>query len=184
MFAVSTVIKQNTAVGEMVRVIVGAIFLFACAQMSIPLEPVPISLQTMGLMIIALLYNMPTGIASVVAYLTAGALGAPVFTGYSAGAHVLVGTTGGYLVGFVACVYVMNKLKAVLSPQTAAGIFLNCIAGTVVVFIFGISWLSVYVGWQGAITHGLLPFIVPGLLKAIILTLFLRSLGIVRVKCK
>lgn len=180
MLATISTLRESTIAQEIMRIIVGVTFLSVCAQISIPIEPVPISLQTIALMAIALLYSMPSGIKTVLSYITIGALGLPVFANYNAGPQVLIGTTGGYLLGFVICVWLMNKLKGLLGTKTTVGVFLNCMAGTTVIFACGISWLAMYIGWNQAIISGLLPFIIPGLLKAIILTIFLRSLGMLR----
>ncbi|MBS0236302.1 MAG: biotin transporter BioY [Proteobacteria bacterium] len=179
MFA-RAITNQDALIKELMRVMVGVILLFACSQMSIPLEPVPISLQTVGLMVIAVLYDMRSGMSTILTYIGLGVMGLPIFADYSSGVGVLMRSTSGYLLGFILCIYVMNTMKAFLNMNTARGIFLNCLIGTLAVFICGIAWLSYLIGFEQAIIHGLLPFIMPGLIKAVMLTAFLRSLSAVR----
>lgn len=171
--------KDNTTV-EMLRFIAGFALLFACAQITIPLNPVPITLQTMGVMIVALLYGMREGMQIVVSYVVAGSLGVPVFVEYSSGPHVLIGASGGYLIGFILCVYCMNKLKGILSLKSNIGLLLNCLVGTGIIYVCGITWLAlgVKLGWGAAIVVGMMPFILPGVVKAMLLTACLRSLGV------
>jgi len=163
---------------EVIKIILGVFFLFAAAQVTIPLEPVPITMQTVALMAIALTYaNLNTALVTISSYLILGALGFPVFAGYSFGVNKLFGATGGYLIGFLPCVYVMHKLAKIFGRDTIYKLFLNCLVGAAIVFICGISWLATFIGWQPAIMSGFVPFIIPGVLKAVLLTVILRMIG-------
>lgn len=162
------------------QIIGGVLLISMCAQISIPLRPVPITLHTVGVMLIALLYDMRIGLSIISSYIIAGAMGAPVFSGYNSGLQVIMSSRGGYIIGFLLCVYVMNRLKPILNPKQSLGIFLNCMCGTIATFACGISWLSLYIGGKNAILYGLVPFIIPGIIKAVILVVLLRSLGILK----
>ena len=177
-------IFQTSIAKELTQIIFGIILLFACSQVSIPLKPVPISLQTVGLMLIAFLYDEKTGMRTILGYLGAGIIGIPVFAEYSSGIGVFMRGTGGYLIGFAGCVYTMNKLKSYLNQNTVYGIFVNCLCGTVVIFACGIAWLTHLIGFMPAIHAGLLPFIIPGIDKALMLTFILRSVGVLKGRWK
>jgi biotin transport system substrate-specific component len=152
----------------------GVFLIVLTSQISIPLQPVPITLQTCSIMFIGLCLERRVAIASVLSYLMLGMIGAPVFADFSGGYAQLIGPTGGYLVGFLGSVMVMTTLKKVFNNVNAFYNLLNCVIGTVVVFIMGICWLSKFVGFEQAIQVGLMPFILPGLIKAALLTLLVR----------
>jgi|GEM_PF-1548311 len=177
---ITTTCKSNIIAQDILRFIAGVTLLFACSQLVIPLNPVPISLQTVGVMMIALLYSMREGLQVITGYIIAGALGAPVFAGYGTGIHTLLSSTGGYLMGFIACIYCMNKMKLLLNPQTITGMFLNCLVGTAIIFASGITWLAlgINLGWKAAIIGGFMPFIIPGFIKMVALTAALKSLNL------
>ncbi len=76
-------------------VILGVVLLFGCSQIAIPIQPVPITLQTMGVIFIILTYNTSQAIQTILAYILLGALGIPLFSGYRGGLTVVIGPTGG-----------------------------------------------------------------------------------------
>ncbi|BDG76050.1 hypothetical protein wHmcTK_05940 [Wolbachia pipientis] len=138
----------------------------------------PITLQTLGLMLVGLKFNRRTAFYSVLTYLSLGAAGFPVFANFSSGYHIFLGPTGGYLIGCLAAVMVMNKVNELLNSKYKSFMCnsLSCLAGTVVIFICGISWLTIYVGLKQAIMVGVLPFILPGLVKIFLLVAALQYL--------
>lgn len=170
----------SSRVHGLLIVLFGVVLLFASSQISIPLRPVPITFQTVGVMLIGITYSMRHGLQTIALYLTLGALGLPVYAGYNAGIGVLLGSTGGYLVGFMLAVYVMNKAKKLLNMQTVTGIFINCIIGTIMVFIVGAGWLSTLIGFEQAIMYGVVPFIMPGIVKSMLLTGCIKCVNVVK----
>jgi biotin transport system substrate-specific component len=137
---------------------------------------VPITLTTVGVMLIALLYEPKTAIYAVLTYYAAGAIGLPVFQGFAGGLRHFAGPTGGYIVGFFFAVVVMSSLRARFG-SSFFGILLNCIVGTVVIYIPGVLWLSTLFGFEKAIAVGVIPFIIPGILKALVLSGCLKIVG-------
>ena len=102
-------------------------------------------------------------------YLLMGLIGVPVFAGFSAGISALLGPTGGFLIGFIfnalATGWILEKTKFNL-PW---GILAN-LAGALITLLFGTIWLKYGTGldWQAAFTGGFIPFIIPGILKALL----------------
>lgn len=171
-----TATQRTSAIANFwVETLLGVTLLFACAQVRIPLQPVPITLQTFAVMFIALTMDRRTGLTAIGAYILAGLVGVPVWSGYACGLTKLLGATGGYVLGFVACIYVMNAAKSILDMRKNSHLILNCLLGTAVIFAFGITWLSVYVGLKNALLYGLLPFLVPGIAKAFLLATVLQK---------
>jgi biotin transport system substrate-specific component len=159
---------------ESLKVVLGMLILFAGSQIAIPLEPVPITFQTVAVMLIGLLYSRREALSSVILYLALGGMGLPMFQGFEGGISHLYGPTAGYLIGFIASVYVMATLREYFELQSFLGILFNCIVGTLIVFVFGLSWLAYIIGFKDAITFGLMPFIIPGAIKAFMLSGALR----------
>ncbi len=157
-----------------VHVCVGLIALFLSSQIFIPLEPVPITLQSVGVMLVAFSLPPKAAIHTIISYVLLGAMGLPLFGGFSGGMAVLAGHTGGYLIGFIPAVYVMSKAKTFLDMSSSWKIFVNCVLGSLCIYSFGVTWLAYHLGsFDKAIVAGLMPFIFPGLIKAGLLSLSL-----------
>jgi len=161
---------------EVAQIAIGLGILFCCAQISIPLQPVPITLQTIAVMLIGLFYSQKTAIKTVLSYLVLGAFGAPVFASFHGGILTLVGPTGGYLIGFLLAASAMSCARERIVKETWVSTLCNCVLGTTLIFLCGITWLSFYVGLNQAIQLGFLPFIIPECIKAAILSVAVRSI--------
>lgn len=148
--------------------IIGTCLLFACTQVSIPLNPVPITLQTVAVLILGLTFNKAEALKSVTLYLVLGALGLPVFSNFRGGLYMLMGPTGGYLIGFLVSIWAMCTMREYLRKVATKELLLIGFVGSSIVYLIGVPRLSMFVGWQAAITTGLVPFILPGLVKSVI----------------
>ncbi len=154
--------------------VIGTGLLCLCTQVNIPLHPVHISLQTVAVLIIGLTFSKVDALRSVASYLALGAMGAPVFSYYSGGVTKLMGPTGGYLFGFLAAVWVMCTLRERITRMGTKETFLVALVGSATVFLLGMPWLSTFVGWNAAITAGLVPFILPGIVKSVLVASAVR----------
>ncbi|WP_349967203.1 biotin transporter BioY [Wolbachia endosymbiont of Armadillidium arcangelii] len=171
-------ITQSSSRSTLAEILSCVLLLFLTAQISIPLQPVPITLQTLGVMLIGLKFNRRTAFYSVLTYMLLGAAGLPVLASFSGGYHIFLGPIGGYLIGFLAAVMVMSRVNELLNSKCESLVrnSLSCLAGTVVIFVCGVSWLAIYVGLEQAIMVGVLPFILPGLVKIFLLVAALQYL--------
>lgn len=147
----------------------------------IPLQPIPISLQTMFCGLAGLLLGARTGALSQIIYVLLGLIGLPVFAGGKAGLGALLGPTGGYLWGFIIAALVIGLLIE-LKPR--AGIvwqLIALVAGSLVIYVCGVLQLVVVadLSWVKSILVGVTPFILGDLLKiaaAALIASKLRSL--------
>jgi biotin transport system substrate-specific component len=138
----------------------------AGAYIAIPIGPVPIVLQNLFIMLAGLLLGGRWGLISVGVYLLAGAVGLPVFAGGTGGVAKFVGPTGGYLLGFAAAAYLVGVISEKGHGHMVIDV-LAMVAGTLVVYAFGVSWLKVVTGmsFSKAIAVGMLPFLIGDALK-------------------
>lgn len=161
---------------ELLVVFGGVFLLFAASQIEIPLNPVPITLQTVAVMLIGLTYSPRRAVEAIVLWLGLCAAGVPVLAGFSGGFVKLIGPTGGYLAAFIVAAYVMALLKQKFSLNSWRSDAVLTLLGTLIVYTGGVAWLSYLIGFENAFYHGLLPFILPGLVKAALLCTALQIL--------
>lgn len=162
---------------DAVLVIGGSLLIALSAQIAIPLpfSPVPVTAQTLIVLLTGALLGSKRGVLAVLAYLAEGLAGLPVFSAGRAGLAHLLGPTGGYLVGFAAAAYLTGYLAERgwdRRPLTAA---LAMLAGNVALYLPGLVWLAAFVGPAKAPALGLYPFIVGDLLKLTLATAFLPA---------
>jgi biotin transport system substrate-specific component len=146
----------------------GTVLLWLSAKVQVPLYPVPITMQTLAVLVIGMAYGSRLGAATIVLYLLEAAVGLPVLAGgWSAGGgfHLLYGPTGGYLLGFVVAAAVCGRLAERgwdrSLPHAAAAMLI----GNLIIYALGLAWLAIQIGAAGAIQYGLFPFLIGDLLK-------------------
>jgi len=151
--------------------VVGVLLLAVSAKVQVPLWPVPMTMQTYVVLVVAMAYGTRLGVATILAYLFLGVLGAPVFAGtpyQGLGLQYMVGPTGGYLLGFALATYAMGKLAERGWDRTPLRALAAMALGHVLILGCGIAWLAASLGWRPAIAVGLLPFIAATVLKTIL----------------
>ena len=149
-------------------VVFGSVLLAASAQFKIPLYPVPITGQTLVVLLIGMTYGSRLGGITIAAYLLEGALGLPVFAGGAAGVAVLMGPTGGYLFGFFLAGIAMGYLAELGMGRTIASTIVAMIIGNCIIYLCGALWLANFIGFDQAISAGILPFLYGDALKLIV----------------
>ena len=150
-------------------VIGGSLLIALSAQITVPLQPVPVTLQTLAILFIGMTYGWRLGFATVMLYLIEGALGLPVFAEGYAGLQVLLGTNGGYLVGLVPAICICGFLAERGWGSNFIGVILAAFLGTLAIYAAGLPILASFIGYSAAIKLGLLPFVLGDSLKIIFL---------------
>ena len=155
-------------------IILGSLLLAALAQIQIPFTPVPITGQTFGVLLIGALLGSKRGAASMILYLTEGALGLPFFAGGASGLGILTGATAGYLAGFVVAAYIIGQLAERGLERHVRTSIIPFLIGTVIIYIFGVAWLGIFLrSFSKAIEFGLTPFLIGDAIKLILASLAL-----------
>lgn len=156
---------ENSALRSVLVVVLGVFALSLLAQVVIPLSwtPVPITGQTFGVALIALLWGRKQGLAVFAAYLTLAYLGVPVLAAGKSG--LLLGATFGYLVGMAAAIVAVGYLSDIGFVKGFWTSLLSVYLGSVFVFGFGLLGLSFFVGGESLLAAGLYPFLLGDLIK-------------------
>jgi biotin transport system substrate-specific component len=149
--------------------ILGTLILWASAKISLPFWPVPMTLQTGAVALIAGAYGARLGAATIALYLLEGAVGLPVFEGTPAkgiGLDYMTGTTGGYLLGFLFAAALVGWFAERGFDQNPLKLFGVMVLGDAIVFALGVLWLGTVIGWdKPVLSYGLYPFILGDLVK-------------------
>lgn len=148
-----------------VLAVAGSLALAVSAQVQIPLWPVPVTGQTLVVLLLGFAFGPRLAVATVATYLAEGLVGLPVFAGGAAGAAVLAGPTAGYLWGFLAAAGLTGWLAERGWHRRAGTVVAGMLLGNVVIYVFGAGWLARMTGLAGAWEAGVLPFLVGDALK-------------------
>ncbi len=169
----AAVAPRSTALTQALFVAVGVLFLAAMAQISIPVpgSPVPVTGQTLAVLLVGTTYGARLGVTTFATYLLAGIAGAPVFaqtaTATQHGIDRVMGATGGYLFGMLAASWLIGFLADRKADQSFLTSFPALLLGEVLIFGFGLIWLrnSLDLSWKSTFAAGLTPFIIGEALK-------------------
>ena len=165
----SSLIPRTTVLSNAVLVVSGVLGLAALAQIAIPVpgSPVPVTGQTLGVLILGTTYGSTLGVTTFALYILAGIAGAPVFANSGHGLDRIVGATGGYLIGMLVATFVLGQLARFRLDQNFVTALPSMLIGTVITFSFGLIWLYQYTGqsWSWTVNAGLTPFILGEVLK-------------------
>ncbi|WP_157020076.1 biotin transporter BioY [Mesorhizobium xinjiangense] len=156
---------ENRFALSALTIIAGTALMALAAKVQIPFWPVPMTLHTMAVMGSAVAFGPRIAVPIFLAYLAAGAVGLPVFSGSperGIGLAYMVGPTGGYLLGYLIASWLVGMLAAGKGTLGRVGAML---AGMVPIYAIGMAWLAVYVPVGQLLAVGLLPFLLGDLVK-------------------
>lgn len=165
-------VVPRTALTNVALILSGALFTAYAAQLVIPMWPVPITAQTLAVLLVGSVLGATRGAISLIVYFSMGAAGMPVF---SAATSLSFGPTFGYLVGFVAAAAAVGYLSERGWHKSVAGVLGSFAIANSIIYLFGLPWLAFVLGNLGApndlaavTAAGLAPFIVGDVLKMIL----------------
>jgi biotin transport system substrate-specific component len=163
---------HSSAVRSVISILVGSLLVAICAHVSVPLwfTPVPLTLQTFAVLLLALLLSPGAAAASLILYLAEGAAGLPVFSPQSpSGMLHLLGPTGGYLLSYPLAAGLTSYLRLRLAQGGFAASLLSATAGSVVILASGAAWLAILIHQPAAsiLSLAVLPFVPGDILKIV-----------------
>ena len=152
---------------SLVLIVGGSLVVALSAQLVVrlPFTPVPITGQTLGVLLVGAALGARRGAAALALYLIEGAAGLPFFAGGMAGASYLLGPTGGYLLAFPLAAYVTGLAADRGWDRNGRTTALAMSLGSAVLFAGGLAWLSLFVGWERVWVAGLFPFLPGAVIK-------------------
>ncbi len=163
---------SSTWARNLLAIIAGSMLLTLSAKASIPFFPVPMTLQTLVVLALGMVLGPRLGAAAVIAYLAQGAMGLPVFAGTpekGIGLTYMLGTTGGYLLGFVFAAFATGYLAERQWDRSVLTTIAAMVIGNAIIYLFGLAWLGSLVGWdKPVLAWGMTPFLLGDLAKVLI----------------
>jgi len=175
-FLAVAVWPQPSLIRDLIMVLTGSWLIALTAQLSFSIGPVPITGQTVGVLLVGALLGSRRGAASVLAYLAQGFAGLPVFAGGMATTAVLAGPTAGFLLGFLPAAFVIGWLCERGWDRRVETAVIAMLLGNLLIYAFGLPLLSRFVGWDQVLPLGLIPFI-PGDILKIVLAAMVMPFG-------
>jgi biotin transport system substrate-specific component len=178
MLVARTGFERRDAARDLLLVVGGSLFVALSAQVTIllPGTPVPVTGQTLAVLLVGVLLGAARGAMTLALYLLEGALGLPFFAEGKAGAATLfLAPSAGYLWSFPIAAALAGALAERGWDRRPVTALLAMVAGNLVIYVAGLAWLSRYVGVEGALGMGLLPFLPGDLLKIALATLLLPA---------
>lgn len=162
--------KNKFKILDLVYIGISAALIAVCSWITIPMA-VPITLQTMGVCLVAGLFGLKRGTLSILVYILLGAIGLPVFSNFGGGLGALLGSTGGYIIGFIFTAIIVGFASDKFKGKLLA-LIISMVIGIIVCYAFGTAWFAVVyaksnepaslatiLGWC------VIPFLIPDAVK-------------------
>ena len=174
-------LKQSKISKYVFLALIGSIVLAVSSKIKIPFYPVPMTMQTLIVLLIGIAFGWKMALATISLYLFEGIIGLPVFSNSpekGTGLVYFTGPTMGYLLGFLGAVFFAGYFKYNKNPFLN---FIKIVFSIFTIYLLGIVWLGYLIGWDKPIFKlGAEPFLLAELLKIIILTILIPHLSKLR----
>ena len=170
-------LKHSKIIKSIFVALIGTVLLAISSKIKIPFYPVPMTMQTLVILLLGIVLGYKLGLATVALYLFEGIIGLPVFSGSpekGIGLIYFTGPTMGYLIGFLFTVYFAGRFKF---QGNIFKNFLQLTFSTSFIYLFGILWLGILIGWEKPLFQwGVQPFLFAELFKILIVLFSLSKL--------
>ncbi len=169
--------KEVSLAKNIFLAVLGTIVLAISAKVKIPFYPVPMTMQTFVVLLLGVSFGWRLGLFTITLYLIEGIAGLPVFAGTpekGTGIVYFIGPTMGYLVGFVAAVYLTGLFKF---KNNFIINFIKLVFAVSMIYLFGMLWLAKFTGWDKVFTAGAQPFLLAEFFKILLLTILIPKIS-------
>ena len=169
--------SQSKLLKSLFVIVLGSIALTISAKIKIPFYPVPMTMQTFVVLLLGMSFGYKIGLATILLYLFEGIIGLPVFSNSperGVGLAYFTGPTMGYLIGFLSACFLASFIK---KSEKLLIIFLKLIFSVSTIYIFGLIWLGMLIGWDKPLLElGAIPFLPAEMLKISLLTILAKKI--------
>jgi biotin transport system substrate-specific component len=170
-----TVGTRHRVLADVALIALGVVLVAALAQVEVPMFPVPITGQTLGVVIVGATLGARRGAISLFSYMVLGLAGLPIFAGFTGGPLAVLKPSFGFVIGFIAAAFVVGKLAERKWDRNVGLALLAFLGASLIPFAFGLPYLAVALGLLGlpndfasVMAAGFTPFIIGGIIKAAI----------------
>ncbi len=173
----AALLGQETQTKRVLMVLGGSLLIALAARVSVPMIPVPMTLQTLAILVVGLTYGARMGAATLLAYLAEGAIGLPVFAGGNAGLAYMMGPTGGFLAGFVLMAWLAGLASDRGLTRGFLGAALAALVAAAVLYLPGLAWPAAVMGktMPELLSGWMLPFLAGDAVKAVLAALIVTG---------
>jgi biotin transport system substrate-specific component len=168
-------VEERSWLKEVALVLGASLIIALFKPLAIPLTPVPVAVQGHVILLLACLLGSKRASMAVLLFLIQGAYGLPVFASGKMGLLAFAGATGGFLIGYLPAAFCTGYLMERFKQPTPLKAVLAMTVGNIIVYLFGIPWLAQFTGFSTAFVVGMLPFLLPDMLKLFAATRILKS---------
>ena len=169
--------KQTKLLKYIFAALLGSVILAISSKIKIPFYPVPMTMQTLVVLMIGVAYGWKLGLATISLYLFEGIIGLPVFSGTpekGIGLAYFIGPTMGYLIGFLVAGYISGKF---IYDNNLLKTFFKLLFATSFIYVLGMVWLGSLIGWDKPVFQlGAQPFLLAELFKILIATFAINQI--------
>lgn len=164
-------------------VMLGTALLALSSYVSVPMIPVPVTMQTFAVTMVGAFFGWRLGALTVLAWLAEGMSGMPVFANGSGGLAHILGPTGGYLFAFPFCAALTGWLaQRGWNGRRIGPAFVSMLLGNLLCLVLGAAWLALFVGAGAAIASGVTPFLLGAVLKSALAAALMKALPLGRLR--
>ena len=162
--------RLNARVRHILLIATGALFIYLTARLAIPRDPIPWTGQTFGILVVGGALGARRGFAAIALYVLLGLIGLPFFAEGKGGTAVILGPSGGYLIGFLLAGTLVGRLAELGWDRRIGGAIAMMLIGTFVIYAIGLPWLSYsrHLSMADTIASGLTPFVAWDAVKLLI----------------
>ncbi len=170
-------IAERSIVWQLALIILGSWAIALSARINVPMIPVPMSMQSFAVVLIAAMSGRKLATQTILAYLAQGAIGLPMFAS-GAGLEYMAGPSGGYLAGFLVATMLVGHLADIGWNKKAGLLALSALAGHAIILLLGVAWLQTIMdSFMAAFQAGVMPFIPGMILKSALVVLIVLTMN-------